>query len=199
MQYVGIDEVGRGALAGPLVVCAVVEPSQEIVEKMLEACRIPKLRDSKKMTSNQRERAFLYLDHQSTWSLGRVEAAEIDTLGLTKAATLAVNRALQQLLQNGVCINYIRADAGLNHSLDSLPVAEQFIKGDEKYPEIAMSSIMAKVSRDRHMKELDGVFPGYGFMSNVGYGTKEHYEQLLKIGPTTQHRTLFLRKLQKSG
>jgi ribonuclease HII len=200
---VGIDEVGRGALAGPAVVGAVTLVginAPRLIKELVQICAIKKLKDSKKLSIDQRERVFLFLEKRIIWSVGRVEAAEIDRLGLTMGIYLAADRAFTALEGQGVIIAEVTADAGLRHPYEKLVPSTMTVRGDETILEIMLASIIAKVWRDRYMRELDVVLPGYCFAQHVGYGTKIHQEAIKRLGISVQHRRLFLHNLMsKSG
>ena len=190
----GIDEVGRGALAGPLLVGAVADRGLEkLVPELLAVMGIAAMRDSKKLTLNQRERAFAFLERKIDWSLGEVSAGEIDELGLGSAIRIAAGRALDGLKARPF-LTSVLADASLFHSYEAELATKRFVKGDESILPISLASVMAKVVRDRRMKELAIAFPHYGWTSNVGYGTKAHFEGLRQAGETPEHRRLFLRR-----
>ena len=196
---VGIYEVGRGALAGPLVVGAVALSAEAVdcfVSDLLIAVQQKQLKDSKQLTSQQRERIFEYILPYPIWSIGQAEAWEIDQLGLRKAADLAAGRALDAL---NIPYDRVLADAGLHHPYEETIPTEFFIKGDERIPQIALASCMAKVTRDQMMHGLSARFADYGWITNVGYGTAAHYAALGRLGPSSEHRRLFLRKLVKKA
>lgn len=190
---VGIDEVGRGALAGPVVIAAVVLPRN---------LRFSGLKDSKKLSAKQREEWFRYTKHhpQILFLFSRVYPKRIDRTGITKAANLAVTRVLKRVgnIVDTNLISSVLLDGGLNIESDL-----QFegcnlrtvIRGDEKYNCIKLASIMAKVSRDRYMTRLSKRFPEYGFEIHKGYGTKAHREAVKKFGLCSIHRKLFLKKI----
>ncbi|MEI6477728.1 MAG: ribonuclease HII [bacterium] len=194
---VGMDEVGRGALAGPVLVACVYfnAKTQAELPLILEVAGLKKLRDSKQLTAKQRERVYQAAFCNIQWSNGWALPSEIDELGLSAAVKLAADRALDMLKRLGGEPGLVRADAGLFHSLEDTIPTERHIKGDERFPEIGLASILAKVTRDKMMRELDETFPGYGFVRNVGYGTPEHLAALRKLGSSPEHRKLFLRKL----
>ena len=176
-MLVGIDEVGRGSLAGPLVVGLVSLNS-----------KVPGLKDSKALTAIQRQ----HLSHQiykaaSCASLGWVWPHEIDELGLTLATKLAIIRSLNYRY---ISKAKFLIDGNYNY-LAGLHQAETIIRGDESVAEISAASIIAKVARDNFMKSISQYFPGYGFHQNVGYGTKEHMMAIRTIGPCLQHRLSF--------
>ena len=191
---VGMDEVGRGALAGPLFVgvATLYGLPGEWLPDLLRTIGITGLRDSKKLSRKQRERAFSYLETRLLWGTGSVEAGEIDFFGLRPATDLAAERALASLKKMGYVPMKVLADAGLHHPFEGTVPTRHFIKGDETVPEISLASIMAKVTRDRLMTVLAERLPAYGFKTNVGYGTVQHRQAILDNGITTLHRRTFL-------
>lgn len=174
----GVDEVGRGPLAGPVVAGAVV----------LDPLRpIDGLKDSKRL--NARRRAELAEEIRAkalAWGLGRAEVEEIDALNILRASHLAMQRAVAAL---SVEPEMILVDGNL------LPVfsvpAVAVVKGDARVPEISAGAILAKVARDREMIELDRLYPGYGFAGHKGYPTAEHLSALAELGACAVHRTSF--------
>jgi ribonuclease HII len=189
---IGIDEVGRGALAGPMVVGAVVDNGlHDIVPELVVIMHCKNLRDSKKHTQEQRERAYDFLQSRLIWAVGEVSAKEIDGLGLTEAAKLASGRALAQL----PTAEEIVADAGLRHPHEAAIPTQWFVKGDEHILPITLASIMAKVWRDRLMTLQANEYPQYGFQNHVGYATLEHRTAIQLHGPTELHRRSFLRNI----
>lgn len=191
---IGIDEVGRGALAGALYVCAF---RTGMDDKELVAL-FPKqvLRDSKKLSKKDRELVCKNLvklkkEGRVFWGIGKVSARTIDKEGVTQAIKKALAQALSFVSNKKTVSLFL--DGGLE--AEGFPDQKTIIKGDEKIPVIACASIIAKVYRDNYMKRLAVKLPGYGFEDNVGYGTKKHVEGLKKLGKTREHRNLFLRKL----
>jgi ribonuclease HII len=174
----GVDEVGRGPLSGPVVAAAV----------MLDPKRIPPgLRDSKKLTAKRREALFDQIIASATWSIGSSSVAEIDEINILNATYLAMRRALRGLSVNP---GYALIDG--NRLPPDLPcAAETIIKGDDRAVSIAAASILAKVTRDRLMRDLSGEFPGYGWETNAGYGTSQHLDALTRLGVTPHHRVSF--------
>ncbi len=176
----GVDEVGRGPFAGPLVAGAVV---------LTPGFAMVGIADSKAITRLARERlaAALHADPGATIGIGRVEAAELDRIGLTAANDLAMARAIDALPVRPALalIDGRRVPKGL-------PVpAEAIVKGDATSLSIAAASIVAKVARDRIMADLAKQHPGYGWESNAGYGTAAHREALKTLGVTPHHRRSF--------
>lgn len=198
MEYrIGIDEVGRGPIAGPVVVCACAVLSNVDVLSLF-----PKgeLRDSKKLSEKRREHIRKELDSfcaekKVVFALGEVNALRLDEIGISLAIKEAMNEALSQLEKEGIsCATKVVLDGSL-YAPQRYSNQETHIKGDEKYAEIALASIIAKVYRDTYMKELAQSFPSYGFEHHAGYGTKAHYEAIKKFGLTPYHRRSFLKKI----
>jgi ribonuclease HII len=178
IYIVGVDEVGRGPLAGPVVTAAVIlDPNQPIAG----------LNDSKKLTEKRRELLEPIIKQKAlAWALGRAEPEEIDQLNILQASLLAMKRAVEAL-----SITPTHALVDGNHAPDLACAVTTIIKGDESEPVIAAASILAKVARDREMVELDNVYPGYGLAKHKGYPTKQHQQALLDLGVTPIHRRSF--------
>ncbi len=176
MIVVGIDEVGRGCWAGPLVVGAVIlaEP-------------IAGLTDSKLLTKGRRERLAAVIRQQAVWALGWVAPAEIDAQGLTAATTLAIYRALEQIPDD---FDEIIIDGSVPYLPDHAK-ARTLVKADLTVPAVSAASIIAKVARDDYMRAAAPRYPGYGFDRHVGYGTAFHLESLRTHGVTDLHRRSF--------
>lgn len=177
-RIAGVDEVGRGALAGPLVAAAVI----------LDPGCIPQgIDDSKKLAASKRERlAAAIRDTALAIGVASVEPREIDRLNVGRATRLAMRRAIEQLRPPP---DYLLIDA---MELDGLAIPQQgIIHGDCLCVSIAAASIIAKVTRDRLMRAYDQTYPGYGFARNVGYGTREHRRALARLGPSAIHRLSF--------
>lgn len=207
---VGIDEVGRGSLAGPVVVAAVAVPTRRQVSsiKCQEGDKIIKipLRDSKKLTPKRREKWFEYFKNNPAinYAIARVYPRQIEKRNITKAANLAALRAFRRLASRVThhASNYkIYLDGGLYlGSKDEQIVGRgkqsvrTIVRGDEKIKAIAAASIVAKVWRDRVMTRLAKKYPVYGFEKHKGYGTKKHFAAIKKYGPSSIHRLTFLRK-----
>jgi ribonuclease HII len=174
----GVDEVGRGPLAGPVVAGAVVlDPARPIAG----------LKDSKRLNASRRtELAEEIRDKALAWGLGRAEVEEIDAINILQASHLAMQRAVSSLALEP---EVILVDGNL------LPVfavpAVAVVKGDARVPEISAGAILAKVARDKEMTELDLVYPGYGFAGHKGYPTAEHLLALSALGPCPVHRSSF--------
>ena len=177
-QVVGVDEVGRGPLAGPVVAAAVVlDPSRPI----------PGLADSKILNSIKRQELFEEIKKYCiAWALGRAEVHEIDALNILRASLLAMQRAVEKLAHPPS----VALVDGLHCPVFSCP-AWAMIKGDGLIASISAASIMAKVTRDNEMLAMDLVYPGYGFAENKGYPTKQHRDSLKNLGITPIHRQSF--------
>lgn len=174
----GVDEVGRGPLAGPVVAGAVVLDTRR---------PIVGLRDSKRLTAVQRaELAIEIRETALAWALGRASVVEIDHLNILRASHLAMQRAVAAL---AVEPDIVLVDGNLLPAFDRPAIA--VIKGDNRVPEISAGAIIAKVDRDLEMIELDSQFPGYGFARHKGYPTAEHREALGRLGPCRLHRSSF--------
>lgn len=174
----GIDEVGRGCLAGPLVAAAVILPAN---------WRKP-LKDSKLLSAQMREELNEYILEKSLASgIGWVDNIDVDELGLTQSVRLAYMRALEDM-NYGFSIAVI--DGNYNY-LDDFEVAQTLIKADQKVSCVAAASIIAKVARDKYMSKQSELHPKYDFINNVGYGTKKHREALMNNGLTGLHRKSF--------
>ena len=210
MAILGIDEVGRGPWAGPLVIGAVVLPdrSDKDSEKIEEESWQDHLADSKKLTPKKREKLSPIIQERATaYGLGWVSANELDEIGLSEALKLATRRAVCELLKLDVKQN----ENSLVNLSDNLPFSEIIIDGtsnflkdtklenlvsvlpkaDSKIKEVSAASIIAKVARDNYMIKLAEKYPGYGFEKHVGYGTSAHKEALIKLGPCPEHRHSF--------
>lgn len=185
-RLAGVDEAGRGPLAGPVVACAVCfDPSFLQAE---EHGILAGLTDSKRLSKARREHFHGVLTQSASvcFALGQAEVDEIDRLNILRATHLAMARALQKLEP---APDFVLVDGlpvpGLPHP------SEAIVGGDGLSLSIAAASVIAKVTRDRIMVELDREFPAYGFADHKGYGTKEHLEALRKHGPCTCHRRSF--------
>lgn len=180
----GVDEVGRGPLAGDVVAAAVIlDPARPIAG----------LRDSKKLSARRREQLALQIMQQSqAWSVARATVAEIDQMNILQASLLAMHRAVRALRPQPC---YVLVDG---NRLPRWPYAsEPVVRGDDRVPAIAAASILAKVQRDRELIELEQRYPGYGFAAHKGYPTTAHLKALLTLGVTPVHRRTFgpVRKL----
>ena len=177
----GVDEAGRGPLAGPVCAAAVILPARLV---------IPGLDDSKKL-SDKRRRELVPIIRESALAYGIAFASheEIDQINILQATFLAMERALAQLK--------IKPDLALidgNRQKDFGINVETVVKGDSRSANIAAASVLAKVTRDNFMEEMAKQYPGYGFEIHKGYGTKAHYEALRNLGPSPIHRMSFLKK-----
>ena len=177
----GVDEAGRGPLAGPVCAAAVILP------KGLE---IPGLNDSKKLTDKKRRELMPIIKEQAlAYAIAFASHEEIDEINILQATFLAMERALNQL--------NIRPDLALidgNRQKDFGINVETVVKGDSRSANIAAASVLAKVTRDDYMEAMALEYPGYGFEIHKGYGTKAHYEALRNLGPSPIHRMTFLKK-----
>ena len=176
----GIDEVGRGPLAGPVVAGAVILPKD---------CDILYINDSKQLSEKKREELYdIIMEKAVAVGIGMVSPARIDEINILNATYEAMREAISKLkVQPQVLLN----DAVTIPKVDIKQVP--IIKGDAKSISIGAASIVAKVTRDRLMVEYENILPGYGFASNKGYGSKEHIEALQKLGPTPIHRRSFIK------
>lgn len=172
----GVDEVGRGPLAGAVVTAAVIlrEPIQGLA-------------DSKLLTEKKRKQLALVIKEKAlAFAFGRAEVEEIDSLNIHHATLLAMKRAVEAL---AITPDSVLVD-GLFIPKLNIP-AKAIVQGDSLYPEISAASILAKVARDEEMAQLDELYPGYGFAAHKGYGTKAHKEALVRLGPSVIHRRSF--------
>lgn len=188
MRTIGIDEVGRGCWAGPLVAGAVLLDDSVV----LPADRLWKLADSKRLSKTQRQASSAGIRQSAVaYGLGWVSAAEVDELGLTAAVGLAMRRALAELRKSTDDADEIIIDGSYNF-LPEEPLARAAVKADGSVPTVSAASILAKVARDDYMaSEAEGHFPGYGFARHVGYGTRQHAEALQRLGVCELHRRSF--------
>lgn len=176
--FAGVDEVGRGALAGAVIAAAVV---------LAPFTTIAGLRDSKKLTARKREALNLEIKERALyWSLGRAEASEIDEINILQASLLAMKRAVEAL---AFPVEYVIVDGDRCPQLTCQVGC--LVKGDSKLEAIMAASIVAKVSRDQEMVALDKRYPSYGLAQHKGYGTKVHLDALRKFGATEMHRKSF--------
>lgn len=189
-RVAGIDEAGRGPLAGPVVAAAMtIEP------KRLPRSLVRKIDDSKQMSRDAREEVFEKLMSYSgdgLWfGIASASVEEIDRINILQATFAAMTRALDSMaIAMGAMPDAVLIDG--NRAPKEMPCKVQtVIDGDAKCVSIAAASILAKVTRDRQMMELARDFPGYGWETNVGYGTREHLDGLARLGPTLHHRRSF--------
>ena len=187
MAILGIDEVGRGPLAGPLVVGAVILPE----EKPEWASS---LRDSKKLSMKKREElSAIILAEAPAYGFGWVFPEELDSVGISEALRLATRRAVEEVQKRRSKFSQIIIDGKVNFlkgtSLEKF--VSTAVKADDLIKEVSAASIIAKVARDNYMKEVAGKFPGYGFEKNMGYGTAVHLKAIREIGVCAEHRKSF--------
>ncbi len=183
-RYVcGVDEVGRGPLAGPVVCAAVIMPPDDILEGV---------DDSKKLTAKRRERlASLIRQKAVAWAICRIEPQVIDEINILQATRLCMKNAVESL---SVRPDYVLTDG--NMTLDTDIPQKSIVKGDARCYCIGAASIIAKVERDALMAEYAAVYPGYGFEKNAGYGTAAHIQAIKDNGLTPIHRRSFTKKWQ---
>ena len=185
LNIIGVDEAGRGPLVGNVVAAAVIFPVN---------FHIDGLTDSKKLTEKKREDFYLQITNQCFWSVGEASSIEIDQINILQATMLAMKRAInnlqrQLLSQNKDEMFRVLVDGNRCPDVDNCIA---IVKGDLTEPVISAASVIAKVTRDRQMKELDLRYPEYGFKKHKGYGTKEHLIALSKHGPIDgHHRSTF--------
>ena len=182
-----IDEVGRGCLAGSVVTCAIIMPQDLLIEGV---------NDSKKLTPKKRDQLFdIIKENAVAIGIGEMDCSKVDEINIKNATKLAMIQAVANLRDkdgNQIIPDYLLIDA---EKLDMNIPQLNIIKGDAKCHGIAAASIIAKVTRDRQMEELDKIYPEYKFASNKGYGTKDHIQALLEYGPADIHRITFLKKI----
>ena len=182
----GCDEAGAGPLAGPVYAAAVILPF---------GVELPGLNDSKKLTEKKREALFPMIREQAVaWAVARVEAAEIDETDILSARMKAMQLAIDRLTP---APDFALLDGNRDHGRSAAVTTphRMIVKGDSLSASIAAASILAKVSRDRYMKEITAQYPQYEFDRHKGYGTKRHYELLRQYGPSPIHRRTFLKNL----
>ena len=219
-ELIGVDEAGRGALAGPVVAAAVLVTRTFLESRWVEE-NAKRVNDSKQLTAVERD--ALYFDFEALAAEGHIHAqfgsasvAEIETENILGATKLAMRRALEaiypperflapprepDLFSSPEEVAAFRPPAQARILIDGLALRHfpyphvGVVQGDGRSLCIAMASIIAKVTRDRLMTELDGRYPGYGFAQHKGYGTEEHRQAVLRLGRCPEHREMFLRKL----
>ncbi len=183
---IGVDEAGRGPLAGPVVAAAV------IIDKYLDEFEL--INDSKKLSEKKREKLFDTILENCKVGVGIATVEEIDSMNILNANFLAMKRALEDLEEEGLVL----VDG--NHLIREYQGEQEFvIKGDGKSLSIAAASIIAKVTRDKIMEKVSEEYPQYEFSKHKGYGTKVHREKILEFGPSPVHRKSFLKKILKSN
>lgn len=179
----GVDEAGRGPLAGPVCAAAVILPEDIVIEG---------LNDSKKLSESKREKLFDVITEKAvSYSVAFGTLEEIEELNILEATFLAMNRAINGL---SVKSDYALIDGNRTPKGIEIP-CETIVKGDSLSASIAAASVLAKVTRDRLLAEYDKKYPEYNFKKHKGYGTREHTELILKHGPCEIHRRSFLKKL----
>jgi ribonuclease HII len=188
---VGVDEVGRGPIAGPVAVCAFLWKDRDVP--------LPeKIKDSKKLSPQKREEWFSVIEEWESsgvvsFEVSFVDSNTIDEVGISPSISQALNKALYRLKVDPKNV-MILLDGGL-YAPDQYSYQETIIKGDENESIIALASIVAKVTRDRYMEKISELYPVYGFDVHKGYGTKDHYMAIKKHGPSPLHRRSFLKKV----
>lgn len=180
----GVDEAGRGALAGPVVAAAVMLPLDSIADLQV----LHEVNDSKQLSPAKRQELFpLIVTHAAAFGIGSVPAAAIDEMGIIPATKMAMMAALTELRP---AAEYLLIDGRIR--LAGTPLRQQsIIRGDAKSLSIAAASILAKVTRDAYMIELENSCPGYGFARHKGYGTELHRAAIDRLGPSHEHRLSF--------
>ena len=174
----GVDEVGRGSLVGPVYAAAVI---------LDNSINKKKLKDSKKLSKNQREILSKYIKKNSIWAIGKASVREIEEINILHASLLAMKRAIIKLKKKPslVLIDGNKLPNIKNYKFSSV------IKGDQKIPSISAASIIAKVTRDKMISTLGKKFKGYYWDNNCGYGTKQHLKAIKNLGITSHHRKTF--------
>ena len=177
----GIDEAGRGPLAGPVVVAGVIMPKDSMIEGV---------NDSKKVSEKKREKLYdMILEEAISYSVAIIGQDVIDEINILNATKQGVTKVVEEL---DVKPNLILVDALTHINTKSIPY-DSIIKGDAKCYNIAAASIIAKVTRDRIMREWDEIYPQYGFINHKGYGTAKHIEAIKEYGPCPIHRRTFIK------
>lgn len=180
--FCGVDEAGRGPLAGPVCAAAVILP---------ENVYIPGLDDSKKLTEVKREKLYdMITENALSYGIGMVYQDEIDEINILNATYKAMNLAISQLK---IPFDIAVIDGNRNVGIECKSMC--LVKGDGKSASVAAASVLAKVTRDRYMRDMAEVYPGYMFQKHKGYGTKLHYEKIRELGPCEIHRKTFLKKM----
>lgn len=186
IKYIaGIDEAGRGPLAGPVVVACVILPEDSMIEG---------INDSKKISENRREKLYdIIIKESISYGVGIVYQEEIDDINILQATKKALTMSIKEM---EVKPNIILVDALTGIDTMTIPY-KSIIKGDAKSYSIAAASIIAKVTRDRIMREWDKVYPEYGFSSHKGYGTAKHIQMIKEFGACPLHRRTFIKNIVK--
>ncbi len=187
---IGVDEAGRGPLAGPVVAAAVLLNSFDFTNR---------IDDSKKLTPQSRKKAFFEIKNKSLYAIASVNHKQIDRINILQATILAMQKAISklvaQLKSNKLKRVFVLIDGNMRFKLD-FPY-QSIVKGDGKSLSIAAASILAKVKRDQVMEAYHKIYPQYGFIKHKGYPTQMHRDILKKIGPAAIHRKSFLRCLER--
>ncbi len=179
----GVDEAGRGPLAGAVYAAAVILPKGIVIAG---------LNDSKRLSERKREELYkVIIENAVAYSIRSVDERTIDEINILNASMLAMNKAIRSLTP---AAEYAIIDGNTARDMDYIP-HEAMVKGDAKSASVAAASILAKVARDRYITAAAELYPEYGFERHKGYGTKEHCEAILKYGPCPLHRVTFLKKL----
>ncbi len=180
----GVDEVGRGPLAGPVVAGAVVFSNIKIIDKLIKNG----LRDSKILSAKKREYFYeIIIEESQDWAIGTVSEKIIDQINILEATKLAMKRAVKKLKNKP---DFLLVD-GIN-TIEDFPASQIAIpKADQSVFSVSAASIIAKVTRDRILMDFDKIYPGYGFAEHKGYGTKFHMKMIKKLGPCKIHRKSF--------
>ena len=179
---VGVDEVGRGCLAGPVYASAVVMEETQVIQG---------LKDSKLLTKKKREMLFkLIIENSFEYSVASLDNKKIDDINILNASLEAMENSIA-MLKSDFIRGYIDGPNVPNNLLRQEINYEPIIGGDKLFPCISAASIIAKVTRDKYMNEIDKLYPKYGFKKNKGYPTKEHIYAIHKLGPTPHHRFTF--------
>lgn len=196
----GVDEVGRGPLAGPVTVCviAVDFAGAGKILKKFSPPRTTKLTDSKKLSAKQREDIFQFVKTKMPeiiFEVSSCSAKQIDKIGIQKCILKCIENCLKKLEKKGIKSenSFVRLDGALRAPSEYKQIT--IIKGDLKEPVISLASVIAKVSRDAYMQKLHKKFPQYDFSQNKGYGTKSHIEAIKKYGQTAEHRKTFCTRI----
>lgn len=182
---IGLDEAGRGALAGPVTVAACIMPFHFQHEL---------IKDSKLLNESQRKTAReIVLQYALAYHVEHISPEEIESTNILRATLTGMNKCLEEVRKNHD-FDFILVDGDQFHGFDGMPF-KTIVGGDNKYTSIAAASILAKTSRDAVMKQLDIETPGYGWNSNKGYGTKQHIDAIKEMGPNEAHRHGFISHL----
>lgn len=185
-NIMGVDEAGRGPLAGPVVAAAVILPKGDIIAG---------INDSKKLSQTKRENLFKEIQEKAIYSIKLVTVEEIDRYNILEATKMAMSRAIKEIYSKA---DYVIIDGNVNPMPSTYKNIKTIIRGDGQSISIAAASILAKVYRDQLMFELDSKYPQYYWKKNKGYGSLQHRKALIEHGATQHHRKLFIRKVMKN-